>query len=48
MVLKIFNCRIEKGKLTMNSPVKRKAAAADSKLKVLQRYPPAIGPKNDL
>ena len=34
--------------LTINIPAKLKTAAAHSNPKVLQRYPPAIGPTNNL
>ena len=32
----------------MSTPVQLKAAAADSKVKVLHKYPPAIGPTKNL
>jgi len=37
-----------KRKLTINNPVKLKTVAAHSKPKVIVRYPPAIGPTNNL
>ena len=44
----LLKCITLMKRLTINNPVKLKTAAAHSKPKVLQRYPPAIGPTTNL
>ena len=44
----LLKCITLMKKLTINNPAKLKTAAAHSNPKVLQRYPPAIGPTNNL